>query len=93
MPLALDQQLVLENEKKALESRTANLTLDFIQLTKLIELIEGIPNEIPKNDTDCANWWDDNKLWGVLVEARESVKREIMNDAIESIARDREAGR
>ena len=93
MPLTLDQQVVLENEKKPLESRTANLTLDFIQLTKLIELIESTPNEIPRNDTDCANWWADNKLWGVLVEARETIKREIMSDAMESIARDREAGR
>ncbi|WP_166224894.1 hypothetical protein [Pseudomonas atagonensis] len=93
MPLTLDQQIVLENDKKNLEIRTAKLTLDFTQLTKLIELIESIPNEIPKNDIDCANWWADNKLWGVLVEARESIKSEIMSDALESIARDRAAGR
>lgn len=93
MPLKLDEQMVLENKKNPIESREANLTLTFSQLEELIELLENAPNEIPKSEADRANWWAKNTLWGKLVEARKTIQQEIMRDAMDSIAKDRIAGR
>lgn len=93
MPLTLDEQMVLENKKNPIENREANLTLTFSQLEELIELLQNIPNEIPKSEADCANWWVQNKLWGKLVEARKEIQQQIMRDAMDAIAKDRIAGR